>query len=204
MKQTDAPTDEALVGLAKKGNDAAWAELLRRHLPPLAAHVSRLRPGPGARLIAEVALHQLRPKLSQLETPGAFASWAKAACARQAFADRPKRPPPWLGFDGGEAAARARADAPDAFEAFVRRHWKTQSDVFRALSGQLSPIHLDVLDLRAVSGFAVREVAEHLGVAAGTVGSRYAHAREQAAAALVEAGVVDARTERAWRQRWKS
>jgi RNA polymerase sigma-70 factor, ECF subfamily len=79
-----------------------------------------------------------------------------------------KHPAPWP--DEPEAGALASAGTTELLASF----------------GKLSPLHREVLLLVALHGLSVREVAQVLEVAEGTVKSRLHHARRALAAVLAD------------------
>ncbi len=167
--------DELLVLACREGNREAFEALARRWQPRLWRHARRLtgREDAAWDVVQEAWLTMARG-LARLDDPAAFPRWAYTIVSRRA-ADwqrlcRRDEDVTGSGLDQAELVdpGAASPTRPNSAVELLRR-------ALCALPGERRAL----LSLHYLEGFGVAEIAEILGVPAGTVKSRLYHARHQ-------------------------
>ena len=185
--------DEMLVLRAPAGDAGAFEALLRRWLPVIRRHASRLTGeggmGGAAEDVAQEACLALAAGLRSLHDPARAYGWMlrivtnKAAdWVRRRGRERELR----RGLESREprGGARAGGEGGDAGDLLEQAASRERAEMIRAACGQLP------MDLRALvslyygEGLPVGAVAEVMGVPGSTVKSRLHEAREQLRAIL--------------------
>jgi DNA-directed RNA polymerase specialized sigma24 family protein len=153
---------EQLVVRAQRGDADALERLLRELTPYLGRICGAIALDDGDDALQDTLLAVVR-HLGALREPLAVRAWARRIAVREAR--RVAHGGRTVPFD---ALHRAAVPAPGDL---------TEAADVRAVLATLSPEHRAVLVLRHVDGLHEREVADVLGVAAGTVKSRVHRAR---------------------------
>lgn len=177
----DAAPDDAVLERARRGDDAAWALLVRRHGAYLYAVA---RPLVGDEHEAQdVVQETFTAMLTQpFRGEAALRTWLVAIAVRQAALVRRRRRP-WLRlFRGDEPGPDARGHADPGPAAADARHDLT------ALLAHLSPEHREVIVLRELEGMSYDQIAAALQLPRGTVESRLHRARAGLARRLKQEG----------------
>jgi len=178
-------TDQELVEHARRGDDEAWAELVRRHGPAVyrTAFAALLREDEAddaaqeAWVAAWTRLDGFRQHAS-VRTWLLAIAWRKALNRRRAVSRLWRRLTPASADDDGVPAAervgdsRGRSPERDAIEKAERRH------VAQAMR-TLPTSHRDCLMLAAAGELTYAEIAALLGIAEGTVKWRVSEARKR-------------------------
>jgi RNA polymerase sigma-70 factor (ECF subfamily) len=181
--------DNELVAKARRGDDAAFCELVRRHQQKaLAVAVGIVRDPDDARDLCQEAFLRAHRGLADFDGQAQFSTWLYRIVVNQCIdhlrrrrpdrveldeaigeSDLSELPPPSKGFDPARVLARRElgqriADALD----------------------HLSPAHRTVLVLREVQGLSYKEIADAMRCSIGTVMSRLFHARRKAQQLLAD------------------
>jgi RNA polymerase sigma factor (sigma-70 family) len=176
MRSPDDIVDDLLVLDAQTGDVAAFERLVTRWHPRLMRYARRLTDSSdGASDVVQETWLAIVRGLRRLNDPAKFAPWALRVTARRS-AD-------WIAArrrtrEGDRAAHREAAHSDHA-----RRHADALARV-REVLRRLQPADRALMSMFYVEGLSVGEVAQVLGVPAGTVKSRLFHARERLRAAL--------------------
>jgi RNA polymerase sigma-70 factor (ECF subfamily) len=178
-----------LVRQAQTGNEEAFGVLMRSHYEPVFRLVhSVLRDEHGARDVCQEVWLTVWQRLGSFRGDAKFSTWLHPIATRRAI-DHLRRRQRWysrfLPFvsdvesTGDESADRVAAAAEPADDSDPRQeleHTERSQRFDRAIAA-LPPKHRAVLALREVQGLSYDEIADHLGIARGTVMSRLFHAR---------------------------
>ncbi len=159
------PPDEVLVRRARRGDEGAFAELVRRWQRPLTARALAAAGGveDADDLVQETFLRAFR-ELGRLRDPGSFGAWCLSTLRRLAV-DRARR-----GHPAPVEAAPPEGvpdPAPDPEEDLLA------AELRRAVREELAALppgrQREVFRLRFTEGLPVREIAARLGLHDGTV-----------------------------------
>jgi RNA polymerase sigma-70 factor (ECF subfamily) len=173
------PTDRELVErFVQRRDEEAFRLLFRRHTPRLYAVA---RGGGGERAAdaedaVQTAWQRASARLGSFEWRSQFGTWLTAIvinCARERLRTRM-----W----------NAEAPLEDDFRSHDRGPGATAIDLERAIAA-LPDGYREVLVLHDVEGMTHTEIAEHLGIAAGTSKSQLFHARRRVRALLSPSGL---------------
>lgn len=172
----DPRSDAELVAAGRQGDRSALDALLRRHHPRLRALCQRLTNDPtDADDACQDALVALVRGLPRFDGRSSFATWAYRVTANVCLDElrrRRRRPRPRALDDGdGPPTDGPLATAPDVGDRVAAR-----VDVDAALA-RLAPEFRVAVVLRDLCELSYDEIAEILGVPAGTVRSRIARGR---------------------------
>lgn len=183
MEKTASQRREAsLVLRAQSGDRGALDELLQSVQQPLFGYLLRLV---GERALAEDVLQDafvlIYRKLRWLEEPGLFRPWAYRIASREAFKAL-KRERRWTEQVRDDEVLDALA-APPADEGEFEPELIER---LPQLVARLSPASRAVLVLHYMHEMPIAEVADVLGLAAGTVKSRLAYGLAALRRALAE------------------
>ncbi len=163
--------EEYLVLCAQDGERAALDALIARWQPRLFRHGLRLlRDDAAARDVVQETWLAVMRGLRRLDDPARFGAWAFRILTRRA-AD----------LQRGEARRR---EVEGQVEPRVPDPPPPELDALRAALARLPTARRALLALFYVEGLSVADIAEVLGVPAGTVKSRLFHARKQLRAML--------------------
>jgi len=171
---TIVPPDEAaLVERARRGDDDAFAALVRIGAPAALAAARRItRDAALAQDAAQDAFLRAYRALGDYRHESSFAAWMRKIAVRTAIdLVRKRRPEDPLGDDGPTASGNASARAEE------KRH--EDADLLRQALAALSPLDREILLAREVEGIADREVAERFGMTVTGVRVRMHRARRK-------------------------
>lgn len=161
------------MGTTSSERGVAFREIfdaLRSQVFGLCLHITRSRAeAEDALQETFLAVHQ---SIHQFRGDSKLATWVYRIAVRAALAARSKRRS-HASIDEAEHVPSAHASPEDA------AHTQKEFERFRRAFDQLSTEHQVVLSLFAVEGLAHEEIAEILGVPAGTVWSRLHLARKR-------------------------
>jgi len=182
------PSDEVLVEQARRGNQASFAELVRRHQNGVYSLCYRLL-GDAAEAedLAQEAFLRLYRSLPKFRVDALLWPWLRKLTANVCIDALRKRKPAAmpledLGQDGGEPRVGAADELPE--DAYLGR--EARLDVQKALL-RLPPDYRAALVLRYLEDLSYQEVAEALGVPLSTVETRLFRARKMLGQLLVSA-----------------
>ena len=181
MSESERVLDELLVLRCRRGDTAAWRELIGRWERRLFYYVRRLVGGQrDAWDVLQQTWLAAHKSLPTLDEPKALRAWLYRIAHRQAVSHlRHTGAAP----DAGAAHLDDAADVPDDAADDPSFPAETAEAVHAALSG-LSLPHREVLTLHFLEGASVAEVADVLEVPEGTVKSRLFHAKRALRAAI--------------------
>lgn len=165
VRGTEQVLDEILVLLAQDGDTDALERLAARWRPKHYAHARRvLGAEDGAADAVQEAWLGILKGLRRLHDPARFAAWSYAIVSRRCYDTLRAR----------QRAPRAEPTAaiPDPSTPDVGRSHDLRTAVAKLPNPQRAVVGLYYLE-----GFSVAEIAEALGISAGTVKSRLYHAR---------------------------
>ena len=184
--------DRELVRACLAGDEDAWAELVTRRAPALAAACASWLRGRRAafqradieEIVEEVFLEIVRDDYAVLRRfgpPYRLAPYLSAVARRKA-AD-------WMRRRKGTGPSRESLLDAEALEGLA---WMERSDVaefdaaeaVERMLASLPPAHGDVLRLRVIQGLSCRETAERLGMPVSTVTTVLSRARKALAEKL--------------------
>jgi RNA polymerase sigma-70 factor (ECF subfamily) len=178
-------SDEALVDAIAGGDRRAMEALYLRHKVRVYRFVLRLV-GDGALaedIVSEVFLDVWR-QADRFETKSRVGTWLLAIARYKALSAQRGRSREQI----DDEAADAIADPADDAETMLDR--EDRGAIVRRCLSQLSAIHREVLDLVYYHEKSVEEVAEIVGVSAGTVKTRMFYARKRMENLLETAGAA--------------
>jgi RNA polymerase sigma-70 factor (ECF subfamily) len=186
------PDDRQLVDDARKGNAAAFRELVVRHQRrAYAVALGMVHDPDDARDICQDAFLKVHKSLGTFEGDSQFFTWLYRIVMNLCIDHLRKRRGQQVEFD--ETIAQGDAD-----DAGVTPH-RTGFDPARALAdkelrtqilgalAKLSPSHRAVLVMREVDGLSYQEMSETMKCSIGTIMSRLFHARKKMQQMLIEA-----------------
>jgi RNA polymerase sigma-70 factor (ECF subfamily) len=182
---TRAGSDEALIRAIAGGDRRAMQALYLRHKVRIYRFVLRLV-GDGALaedIVSEVFLDVWR-QADRFEAKSRVGTWLLAIARYKALSAQRGR----SREQADDGAASAMADPADDAETILDR--EDRGAIVRRCLSQLSAIHREVLDLVYYHEKSVEEVAEIVGVSAGTVKTRMFYARKRMENLLETAGAA--------------
>jgi RNA polymerase sigma-70 factor (ECF subfamily) len=186
------PDDRQLVDDARKGNAAAFRELVVRHQRrAYAVALGMVHDPDDARDVCQDAFLKVYKSLATFEGDSQFFTWLYRIVMNLCIDHLRKRRGLQVEFD-------ETVDQGDADDAGVTPH-RTGFDPARALAdkelrtqilgalAKLTPSHRAVLVMREVDGLSYQEMAETMKCSIGTIMSRLFHARKKMQVMLIEA-----------------
>lgn len=182
-----APDDRELVNLAKGGDRAAFASLLRRYERRVFSVANSILRNPDdAKDVCQEAFWKAHNALQSFDGNAQFYTWMYRITVNLSIDYLRKRRGDRVEFDDARANGEGAAADPtgisprrlgfDPARALEDRELGEQLD--RSLA-QLSPAHRAVLVLREVEGLSYQEMSEVVGCSIGTIMSRLFHARKK-------------------------
>ncbi len=163
-RATSRETDETLIARVAEGDEAAFSELYRRHMPAIRAFARRRTNdvGRAEELAQEIFLDAWRSAARFDPRIAPVPAWLRTIAARRAvdWTRRTAARPPLAQYEGGETAV----DARDADQV---RHL----DMVAALQ-ELPPSQRETLVLAFYADMSYPEIAEETSTPLGTVKSR--------------------------------
>ena len=178
MSSTPAPSDAALVALAREGDEAAFGELVRRYMRS-AYSVARSVTGSheDAEDAAQESFMVALQRLDDCRSPERFGAWL-ITIVRNRSRNLVRRES-LRQTDAIPLSARSSRPTPERdFEQL-----EVREELRRALEA-LPDVQRDVVLLHDYEGWKHREIADRLGIPSGTVRSHLHFARKALRAAL--------------------
>ena len=166
-----------LVAAALDGDEAAWEELVDRHVPLVLKVLRSFRLSPAdAEDVRQIVLLRLVEHLGDLREPRALAGWLRTTthneCVRLLRATQRVAP-----FDPMEARPDVRADVGDPDEGLLRREL---SDAVLEAIAELSERDRTLLLLLSQDPpLPYKEISRRLGISVGSIGPTRARALDK-------------------------
>ena len=183
--------ERELVRQAQTGSEDAFGVLMRSHYEPVFRLVqSMLRDEHGARDVCQEVWLTVWKNLGSFRGDAKFSTWLHPIATRRAI-DHLRSRKRWFSrfipfLSDGENAEDSAGDrlpaAPEPIDGSDPRQAMELAERnarFERAIDALPPKHRAVLALREIQGLSYDEIADHLGIARGTVMSRLFHARRQ-------------------------
>ena len=182
VARTRSAADAEVVSRCRRGDEAAWPELVRAFAPyvhAIAVRAYRLSEQDAEDVFQEVFLR----------------TWQNLRSLRSNDAVRP-----WIGqLTRRLCVDRLRSNARERCRDDLDRELATAADTLaqidealtvRQAIGQLTPVQQDIIERALVRGESHATIAAALGVAEGTVASRLSRARARLRVLLTDAAVM--------------
>jgi RNA polymerase sigma-70 factor, ECF subfamily len=179
--------ERELVQRAQAGGEEAFGTLMRMHYEPVFRLVnSMLRDEHSARDVCQEVWLTVWKNIANFRGDSKFSTWVHPIATRRAIDHLRSRKRwlnrfiPFLPEKPDESGGDRIAGAPEPVEKSDPRQdleVVERNARFERAIASLPPKHRAVLALREVQGLSYDEIAEHLGIARGTVMSRLFHAR---------------------------
>jgi RNA polymerase sigma-70 factor (ECF subfamily) len=191
-RRREAEEDRGLVIRAKKGEEAAFRELVERHQrPAYAVALTLVRDENDARELVQDAFLRVYRGLGSFEGKSSFFTWLYRIINNLAIdlMRKPGRHDVGLSENHGaeeepaELPLVSRIDGADPIDVMRRREIAVR--IQTALDA-LPPYHRGVIVMREVEGMSYEEMAQAMGVSKGTIMSRLFHARQKLQRALAD------------------
>jgi RNA polymerase sigma-70 factor (ECF subfamily) len=177
----DGDLDARLVAQARGGDLEAFGQIVRRHEDRLYGTVLRLvGSAEDARDLVQETFVKAYERLGAFRGASSIYTWMFRIAVNASLSHRRRRkhdgigPPIGAEDEDGRPAAWADPSAPDPAGPMMDA--ETEAAVQRALDG-LDADHRAVVVLRDIQNYGYQEIADILGVPAGTVKSRVHRAR---------------------------
>jgi RNA polymerase sigma-70 factor (ECF subfamily) len=164
-----SPSDEDLVGAWRRGDEAAAAELVRRHARAVARFLSAAGAGEEVEDLVQETFYRAFRKIDGFRGGASFRTWVMTI-GSNALKDlrRRSRRRPMVRLEDHDVP-----DAADPHEEAVGREVALR--LAQAVS-RLPPMQRDVFLLRAQQGLEYEEIARALGTSVGAARVHYHHA----------------------------
>ncbi len=200
-RRREAEEDRDLIGLAQKGDRAAFRKLVERHQRrAFAIAMGLVRDENDAREIVQEAFLRVYRGLNAFQGGSSFFTWLYRIVTNLAIdlMRKPGRRDAEL-LDNQPADEDANADFPlvsridgaDPIDVMRRREIAKR---IQAALDSLPPYHRGVILMREVEGMSYEEMAQAMGVSKGTIMSRLFHARQKMQRALADCYAEEGRT----------
>ena len=167
--------EQRLVARARKGDRAAFREIVERYEGLVAATViGMLGRGPEAEDVGQQTFIRFYKALDQYRGEGGLAPYLTRIAVNlslNALDKRKRRRKRFVSHDAREWFEPASDGARD-----LRRF--NEEELIHGAIQQLNPIHRSVVVLRLMNGYSTKETAEMLDIPVGTVLSRLYRAQE--------------------------
>ena len=194
-RRREADEDRELVELARKGDRAAFRQLIERHQRrAFSIAVGLVRDENDAREIVQEAFLRVHRGLATFQGGSSFFTWLYRIITNLSI-DLMRKPGrkdieynDFRERDEDEDAAGefpliSRIDGSDPVNVMRRREIIER---LQAALDELPPYHRGVILMREVEGMSYDEMAEAMGVSKGTIMSRLFHARQKLQRALAD------------------
>lgn len=173
----DGPSVPDLVAGALDGDEAAWEELVDRHVPLVLSVLRQFRLSPAdAEDVSQIVLLRLVEHLGDLREPRALPMWliktTRNECVRMLRAVQRVVP-----YDPTEAQADVRADIGDLDEGLLRR--ELGEAVLEALAELSERERTLLLLLSEDPPLTYKEISKRLGISVGSIGPTRGRALEK-------------------------
>jgi RNA polymerase sigma-70 factor (ECF subfamily) len=183
--------EREVVERARRGDSAAFAELVRRYQrKAYAVALGVLHDQDDARDVCQDAFLKAHKNLATFEGEAQFFTWLYRIVMNLCIDHLRKRRGLRVEFDDavGDDAGDPTGISPKRL-GFDPQAALTDKELRKQLLGaleRLSPAHRTILIMREVDGLSYQEMADVIGVQIGTVMSRLFHARKKMQALLLE------------------
>ena len=173
---TAGPTDDELITASRRGDQAAFAEIVRRYQRAVYRVAYALtRNTSDADDLAQETFVRAWGAIGRFEIGQPLYPWLARICTNQAYSlFRTRKRRPETPLEPLLEAGRQWGVEDDPAEHSARSERETK---LRACFDQLAPEHQAVLALRAMRDLSYDEIAQTLNVPVGTVMSRLSRAR---------------------------
>lgn len=191
-RRREADEDRELIGLAQKGDQAAFRKLVERHQRRAFTIAKGLvRDDNDAREIVQEAFLRVYRGLTSFQGSSSFFTWLYRIITNLAIdlMRKPGRREAELRDDHpadtepSDFPLVSRIDGADPIDVLRRREIATR---IQAALDALPPYHRGVILMREVEGMSYEEMAQAMGVSKGTIMSRLFHARQKMQRALAD------------------
>ena len=182
-------TERELVRKAQTGSEEAFGALMRCHYEPVFRLVQAvLRDEHAARDVCQEVWLTVWKHVATFRGDAKFSTWLYPIATRRAI-DHLRRRKRWYDrfipfaadvagtADDSDDRMAAAAEPSDDNDPRQDLEQSEKNARFERAIASLPPKHRGVLALREVQGLSYDEIADHLGIARGTVMSRLFHAR---------------------------
>ena len=174
-RKPDHVFDELLVLESQDGDVDALKKLIDRWQPRLLRHATRRIGDPeAARDVVQEAWVGIIKSLRRLQDPARFPAWAYTIVARKAAN--------WI--QRRQRERKINESAASESESSQRPQTNNEVNRLRDALRRLPANQRELLTLYYVEGLTVPEIADVLGIPAGTVKSRLFHSRQQLKSAI--------------------
>lgn len=165
-------SDAELIAAWCRGDEAAAAQLVRRHAKALASFLSAAGAGDDVEDLVQEAFFRAFRKIDGFRGGASFRTWVMTIGAN-ALKDmrRQSRRRPVVALEGREFAGTADPHGDAVTRELMRR--------LEQAIGQLPPMQRDVFLLRAQQGLEYEEIALALGTTVGAARVHYHHAAQR-------------------------
>jgi RNA polymerase sigma-70 factor, ECF subfamily len=180
------PLDVSLLRSVANGDDDALRVLFARHNARIYRYVLRLSSNRSIaeETVSDVFLEAWR-HAARFEMKSQVSTWLLAIARNKALAAMRRRSESQLDSEESLLTIEDPADNPE--ECLDKQ---SRGTAIRLCLKRLSPAHREVIDLVYYHGKSVGEVAEIVGIPAGTVKTRMHYARSRMATLLEQARIV--------------
>jgi RNA polymerase sigma-70 factor (ECF subfamily) len=191
-RRREAEEDRELIGLAQKGDQAAFRRLVERHQRrAFAIAMGLVRDENDARELVQEAFLRVYRSLQSFQGSSSFFTWLYRIVTNLAIdlMRKPGRRDAELSDNQGSSDEEAdfplvsRIDGADPIDVIRRREI---AERIQAALDALPPYHRGVILMREVEGMSYEEMAQAMGVSKGTIMSRLFHARQKLQRALAD------------------
>lgn len=182
----DEPGDEVLVARARKGDDAAYDELVTRHRGRIFAMIRQMTKNEAdAWDLAQETFIKAWKALPRFESKARFSTWLYRIAHNTVYDWLRRKRPEGGGELNDEVFGEARIDPASMTTPSIERRpddalagEELRRRIEEAL-GQLSEDHRQAVVLKDIHGLSYKEIAEVMDCSIGTVMSRLYYARQK-------------------------
>lgn len=191
-RRREADEDRELIGLAQKGDKAAFRKLVERHQRrAFAIAMGMVRDENDARELVQEAFLRVHRGLNSFQGGSSFFTWLYRIVTNLAI-DLMRKPGrrdtelldnQLVDEEPSDFPLVSRIDGADPIDVMRRREIAGR---IQAALDALPPYHRGVILMREVEGMSYEEMAQATGVSKGTIMSRLFHARQKLQRALAD------------------